>query len=338
RVIKNILSGIEGATGVVVSREPGSEEIRVILDRDRMRGMGLAPAMVASYIRYALYGVTATTIRREGTDIDIFLRLDPLSRKNIATLENLQIPTPLGKFVPLANIAQIQIARSPLTIERKNKMRYVRVECDVVGKSIGEFTREMKNKLAGLTLPHGVTIKVAGQAKEQAESFNTLFIAFIVGIIFVYLIMAAQFESFLDPFIIIFSVPFVVVGIVLLYLLTGKIFSLMSYVGMVMLVGIVVNNAIVLVDYMNILRWRGYPLDDVLLIGCSRRLRPILMTTLTTIFGLVPLVISRKTGSEMWQPLGLSVIGGLLVSTFASLIIVPIIYSIFERYLKRIAL
>lgn len=334
--IEAMISGIRGATGILVSREPGEEEIQLLIDRDRARTVGLVPAAIASYVRSAIYGVQATSIRRGGSDIAIFVQLDSLSRKNVETLENLMIPTPTGKFVPLANLCTIHIARSPLVIERKNKMRYVRVECDLAGISLGEFTRELNAKLKHLYLPQGVSIKVAGQAKDQAESFSTLLLAFIVGVLLVYLVMAAQFESFLDPFIIIFSVPAAVTGVALAFLITGVTFSVMSFVGLVMLVGIVVNNAIVLVDYMNILRWRGHPLDEVIVMGAKRRLRPVLMTTLTTIFGLIPLALSKAQGSELWNPLGISVIGGLFVSTFITLVLVPVIYSIVEKRLKRI--
>ena len=197
------------------------------------------------------------------------------------------------------------------------------------------MVKDIKRGLSRLKIPEGVDVKIAGSAQDQAESFRYLLTALILGIVLIYMVMAAQFESLLDPFIIMFSVPFAITGVIWALLITGKTLNIISFIGMIMLVGIVVNNAIVLVDYTNILRARGISLREAILTSGRRRLRPILMTALTTIFALLPLALSRGEGSEMWSTLAISVIGGLLVSTIVTLIFVPTIYSILEERIKK---
>jgi HAE1 family hydrophobic/amphiphilic exporter-1 len=263
------------------------------------------------------------------------VRLDDESRNDPHLFETILIPTPMGKSIPLANIARVTTEPGPLSIEHLDKERVVKVEADLRGRSLGSALNEVTQSLSRVFIPKGVRIDIGGTAEQFQESFQTLFLALIVGIVLVYAVMAAQFESFLDPFVIMFAIPFAVTGVFLAFFITRKPLSIMGYVGLIMLTGIVVNNAIVLVDYTNILRKRGRVLYDAIIEAGRRRLRPVLMTTFTTVLGLLPLAISRAEGAELWSPLGISVIGGLLFSTAVTLILVPVLYSIFERKAKK---
>lgn len=333
--IKTKLEAIPGLVGITVSRESRKPELWVKIDRQRAYSYGISMAQAAGYLRIALQGVEATSLRRGGDEIGIVVRLDEESRRDPRLLETFLIPTPMGKSIPLSNIAEVIPARGPLSIERKNKERVVKVEADLHGRPLGDALSEVTDSLSQAYVPKEIRVEVGGTAEQFRESFQTLFLALIVGVILVYAVMAAQFESFLDPFIIMFAIPFAVTGVFLAFFITQKPLSIMGYVGLIMLTGIVVNNAIVLVDYTNILRRRGRGLEEAIIEAGRRRLRPVLMTTFTTVFGLLPLALSRAEGAELWSPLGISVIGGLLFSTMVTLILVPVLYSLFERKRRR---
>jgi HAE1 family hydrophobic/amphiphilic exporter-1 len=205
---------------------------------------------------------------------------------------------------------------------------------DIYGRDLGSVVKEAKEKFSKLSIPEGFSLSFGGEREEQEKSFRLLFFALILGIILVYMVMASQFESLRDPFIILFSIPFAMIGVIWALLLTRNTFSMNAFIGLIMLVGIVVNNAIVLISYINILRARGLSVKEAIMTGGRTRLRPVLMTTITTVFGLLPLVLSRGEGSEFWVPFGVTIIGGLLVSTLITLIFVPILYSVFEERVK----
>ncbi len=333
--LKDSLRNIRGISTVDISFQKGSPEMWVQLDRDKLNYYGLSVAQIGGVLRTGLQGSKIGNFRRGSDEYDIYISLNEPYKEDFRTLHNLLIQTSSGKKIPLGAVATIKQEYGPFTIEREENERVIYVNADIYGRSLGQITRDIKNLLKHITLPDGVHIKLGGQVENQAETFSTLFLAIILGIILVYLVMAAQFESFLDPFIIMFSVPFAIIGVSLAFYITGVTMSLMGMIGILMLIGIVVNNAIVLIDYVNILRMRGIGFHKAVIEGSARRLRPVLMTALTTIFGLLPLAISRGEGSEMWSPLGISVIGGLIVSTFVTLIIIPVIYSIFESGKKK---
>ena len=223
----------------------------------------------------------------------------------------------------------------PPEIQRKNKQRYVMVEANVHGRSLGEITADARKLVETLDIPQGVAIEFGGQIREQSEAFRQMALLVLLGVLLVYMVMAGQYEAYLDPFVIMFSIPFALTGVVFAFLLTGLYISLQAMLGVVMLVGIVVNNAIVLVDYVNLLRARGTPLRRSLIEAGGRRLRPVLMTTLTTFFGMLPMAVSNAIGSEVWKPLAVSVMGGLVVSTLITLLLVPVMYSFFEEKIRR---
>jgi len=213
----------------------------------------------------------------------------------------------------------------------------VTVGANVSGRALGDVTADVKAAIARIPIPEGVEIEYSGQVEQQRESFQDLALFLILSIFLVYMIMASQFESFIDPFVIMFSVPFAMVGVAWGLFLTGTPLSSIAFLATIMLIGIVVKNAIVLVDYTNILRARERSLYDAIVTAGGDRLRPVLMTAITTILGMVPLAIGAGEGSEMWRPLGITVIFGLLVSTGVTLILIPVVYSIFETRFKRIS-
>ena len=235
----------------------------------------------------------------------------------------------------LSTVAKVVQGSGPSEVNRKNRQRYVIVESNVQGRSLGQVTDAAKKEIASLTLPPGMRIAFGGQVQEQADAFRQLGLLVLLGITLVYMVIAAQYEALLDPFIILFSVPFALTGVVMAFLLTGLYLSMQAFLGIIMLVGIVVNNAIVLLDYVGLLRARGMLLREALLEAGERRLRPILMTMLAAFLGMLPMAISRGQGAEMWRPLAISVMGGLAVSTFITLILVPTVYLVVETRLRK---
>ncbi len=331
KAIADSLNNVPGFVGVSVSRESARPEMWLKINRERAYAYGLTPAQVGAYLHDASQGKLATQIDMDGDKLDVMLRFADASNWTELDLETMLIPTPLGFSVPLSNIAHFEIHEGPLSIERKEGERMLKVETDLYELPLGEATKQVQTLLAGIDFPYGTRAAITGQAEDQAESFQSVFLAMLIGIVLVFLIMAAQFESFKEPFIIIFAIPFAVTGVALAFLITGSTFGLMGFVGLTLLVGVVINNAIVLVDYINLLRRRGKSVREAILQAGERRLRPVLMTTLTTVFGIMPLALATGEGSQMWSPLGVAVIGGLTFSTLVTLILIPVLYSGFER-------
>jgi HAE1 family hydrophobic/amphiphilic exporter-1 len=333
--IKEKVEKIPGIVGTTISRKQGKPEVEVRIDRDRAAALGLSVAQIASTLRTSFYGTVSTIYREGGSQYNVFLRLAQPDRRSAPDIRNVLVSTPMGTRVPVSNIATLRDSTGPVEIERKNRERIVTIESGLRGRALGDVARDVKRLLATQKLPEGFTAKLTGSIQEQTSAFRNLFAAFILGMILVYMVMAAQFESFVDPFVIMFSVPFGVVGVIWFLFLTGSTLNMMSFVGLVMLVGIVVKNAIVLVDYAILMRKRGMELHEAVLLTGERRLRPVLMTTLTTICGLIPLALSKGEGSETWNSLAIAVIGGLTVSTLVTLVLVPTVYVMFEERRNR---
>jgi len=333
--IEKILKNIQGVIDVTISRGEGKPELWIEIDRKKASALGLNMAQISNTLRAKFYGRVATKYREGGDEFDTFVRLMETDRQSLENVYDVTVVSPAGKLIPLRSIATIVEKKGPLTLERKNQERIVYVGGGLYQRPLGAVIKDLKKNLSEVKVPDGIDFKIAGTAKDQEESFQYLFMALILGIILVYMVLAAQFESLLDPFIIMFSVPFAITGVIWALLITGNTLNLVSYIGMIMLVGIVVNNAIVLVDYINILRARGLDLRKAILLSGQRRLRPVLMTTLTTVFALIPLTLGRGEGAEMWGPLAIAVIGGLLVSTLVTLVFVPTLYSILEERIKK---
>ena len=330
RRIFDIVRATPGVRNPIISRDVGRPELRIEIDRDKAAALGLNVSDIAQTLRQRFYGEAATQFRQAERDYDIFPRLAEPFRRNLTDLRNTVITTPDGVQVPLVNIARLREATGPVEIERKDQERVVKVEAEIYGRSLGEVTSSIKEKLRELDVPQDLKVTVGGLSKEQSETFRDLSWALALGIVLVYMVMASQFESLRHPFVVMFSVPFAFVGVVLAFRLLGMSFDVMAFWGLVMLVGIVVNDAIVLVDYTNILRARGLTVGEAIVEAGERRLRPVLITTATTVFGMLPLAISTAEGAEYMRSLAVAVIGGLSVSTLITLVLVPTIYSLLE--------
>ena len=335
REIQALLESIPGAVDVTISRDMGKPELKVNIDREKASSLGLNISQITESVRIAFYGKTATLYREAGNEYDIFVRYQEDDRKTLQDLEGLTIKTPTGKFIKLGNVAKITQGLGPLEIERRDQERLISVDANVYGRSIGKVAADLREKMRHLEIPSGVIVSFAGDVEEQRRAFRDLGILLILGILLVYMVMAAQFESLLDPFVVMFSVPFAFVGAAWALFITNNTLSIMSFIGLIMLMGIVVNNAIVLVSYINILRARGYSMMEAVTLGGKNRLRPVLMTTFTTLFAMLPLALSRGEGAEMWNPLGITIIGGLSVSMLITLILVPTLYAIVEQRVRK---
>jgi len=329
--IKFELEKIPGAKDVQIGRSGLAPEIRIEVDKQKSAALGLNTAIIASTIRANIYGLKATSYKELGDEYDITIQPGSDIRNSISYLSNIPIKTFSGNIVKVKDVARIYDTFSPIEIQRRDRQRIIPVGANVEGRALGDVVNDLQKRIQKMDIPPGVEIRFAGQVEEQAKAFSDLFQVLILGVILTYMIMASQFESLLHPFVIMFSVPFAFTGVVLGLLIFGVPFGLTAFMGLIMLVGIVVNNAIVLVDYTNLLRARGYGLFDAIVNAGRARLRPVLMTTFTTILGTLPLALFRGEGSELWRPLGIVMLGGLTVSTLITLVLVPTIYSIFER-------
>lgn len=335
RQVRRTLAAIPGAVEVTVSQKPDRPEIVVDVDRDRAGMLGVSTAGVASTLRTYFYGFETTEQFWEGEDdYPIRVRLDRKERHDMNVLERLFVTSATGVPVRLSSVATIRTGEGAPEVNRKNRQRYVTVDANVHGRSLGEVTGDARVALEKIEIPPGIRIAFGGEVEEQADAFRQLGLLVLLGLVLVYMVMAGQYEAYLDPFVIMLSVPFALTGVAFAYLLTGLYLSIQGMLGIIMLVGIVVNNAIVLVDYINLVRARGLMLRPALLEAGERRLRPVLMTTLTTFFGMVPMAINRGEGAEIWRPLAVSVMGGLLLSTLVTLILVPVVYSIVEEKIR----
>lgn len=334
--IKTVLQGIEGTREVQSSMEEGRPEVQVVIDRPKAAAYGLNAAQIASAARGAVQGQVVTQFRTEGEETDVRILFPEEKRRNLQDLSSITLVSPMGYQVPLAEVAELKIADGPNTIARHNQVRTVTVSAQIAGRDLNSITKEAQAKIQALPIPPGYDVKIGGSAEQMAEAFGDLSLALVLAIVLVYMIMASQFESLLHPFVIMFSMPATIIGVVLGLLVTGKSFSVIAFVGVIMLAGIVVNNAIVLVDYINVLRRRGMERTAAILQAGPTRLRPILMTTLTTVLGMLPIALGIGEGAEASSPMGIVVVGGLTTSTLITLVFVPVIYSIFDDWGQKL--
>lgn len=317
-------------TQVHISRSDYQPEIVVNFDRDKLAQQNLGMATAAGYVRNIISGSQMSYFREDGEEYDIKVRYEPTARISIQDIENMVVPNGYGQNIRICDIATVEESSIPPTIERKDRQRYVTVNAVLAdGHALSEGV-ELGNKIAEeIDIPNGITVQVAGSYEDQQESNRDLGTLGILIILLVFIVMAAQFESLTYPFIIMISVPFAFSGVILALVITQTNLNVMSILGGIMLIGIVVKNGIVLIDYTNLMRERGNSLIRASVIAARSRLRPILMTTMTTILGMVPMAVSQGVGAEMWRPLGVSVIGGLCVSTILTLLYVPAMFCTF---------
>ncbi|MBN2536872.1 efflux RND transporter permease subunit, partial [candidate division WOR-3 bacterium] len=333
-----VVAAVETIPGVVdleASRKPGDPEVQLRIDREKAALFGLTPYQVGSALRTQLAGNAATRYRLGGREYDILLRLKEEQRDELCDVLCTSINGPMGPVL-LKNLVTDHPGTSPLAIEHKNTERIVKVEANVIGQAAGRVGQLARAAVSAIPVPPGFTIQVAGSFEDMMESFRDLAFAVLIAVLLVFMVMASQFESLRDPFIIIFTIPFALIGVLWSLLITGTTLSIVSGVGVLVLVGIVVNNGIVYVDFVNQLRRdKGMALEDAVKEAGRIRLRPILMTAFTTIFGLLPLALQIGEGSEFWSPLGRAVIGGMIVSTFLTLVFIPVLYTSFEKGVEK---
>jgi hydrophobic/amphiphilic exporter-1 (mainly G- bacteria), HAE1 family len=301
-------------------------EVKVNVFKDKAATYNLSASDIALAAQTAIKGYIATKFKREGEEIDIRVQLREVDRNNMAKVRQLQLNSPLGIDVPLSELAYLSIGRGPSEIKRQDQERIVSVNASIFQRSFKEVADAVTSMLSKLNIPSAYSARLTGEREQIQESFKSLQMALILSILLVYMIMASQFESLWQPFVILFTIPLSIIGVIIILLLTATPLSVMVILGVIVLGGVVVNNGIVLIDYTNILRARGLSAYDAVITSSRRRLRPIIMTALTTILGLVPLAFALNEGAELQQPMAIAVIGGLAMSTFLSLIIIPTIY------------
>jgi len=334
--VANTLKNEKGFKDISISRDKDRMELQVFPDREKLAQLGLNTSLLANAVRNRVYGLTATKYREEGTEYDVILKYNDANLTSVSDIENITFKGPKGNMVRVGDVAQIKQVYTTPNIEHENKIRVVRVIAALSGTDMGTATEIINAKVATMNISSNVIVDIGGTAKDMADTFKDLGLLFILILLLTFIVMATQFESLREPFIIMFSVPFALTGVFISLYITGTTLNMISGIAIVMLVGIAVKNSIVLVDFINLLVDRGNSITQAILEGGKSRLRPILMTSLTTLLGMLPLALSSGEGSETWRPLGISIVGGLLFSMLISLIIVPVIYALFTNArLKR---
>ncbi|HAC16815.1 MAG TPA: multidrug transporter AcrB [Bacteroidetes bacterium] len=318
---------IRGTRDVSVSISPERPELIVRPDRQKIAQLGLNTSSIAGALNLAVQGSTVSQYRERGEEYDIRVRIPEEYRNTISKIENLPIHTSQGMVVRLSDVATIEEGSTAPQINRIDQERVVNVTLDAYERTTGEIVDDMEAMLAGMNIPGNVELHFGGEVEDQADAFGDLIMLMLLSIFLVYAVMASQFENYRDPFIIMFSIPFSFTGVFLALLITGFPLSIMAFLAAILLIGIVVKNAIVLVDYVNIFKERGMLLRTAVIEGSTNRLRPVLMTAFTTMLAMLPLALSTGEGSETWQPLGIAVIGGLLFSTMITMYLVPVLYT-----------
>ena len=327
---------LPGARDVFSDRDDDRPEIKILVDKEKASRHGLTSATISTYLRNRVNGMAVGYLKEDGNEYDILVRLKEENRNSISDVLDFSIPTPTGKTIKLSEICSVDEYWAPPKIVRKSRQRIVTVKVTPYETSLGELAAAIETQvLPKIDKPSGYSIRIAGSYEDQQESFGKLGMLGALILILVYIVMASQFESFSNPAIIMFTVPFALSGVILALWITGVSLDMIGALGIVLLVGIVVKNGIVLVDYINLMRERGYELNEAIQMSGQSRMRPVLMTAFTTILGMVPMAVSQGEGAEMWRPLGIVVIGGLTISTFLTLYIVPVIYGAMSKKGER---
>ncbi|WJY28900.1 efflux RND transporter permease subunit [Sporosarcina trichiuri] len=331
------LRSLDGVTDVSNNLMDTVEEVKVTVDRELAANFGLAPYQVAQIITDATRGTFATqVVDKDDNVLTVNVQYDKKFYEDTGALRKIKLRTPSGQYIKLGQVAKIDIAEGPVAIQRVDQAHSVSYDIKYENsRSLGEMTKAVNEAIDGLDLPDDVKMSYSGDRELFENAANDMLLAIILAVVLVYIVMAAQFESFKYPFVIMFSVPLMIIGVAIGLFATQTPISVTAVIGILVLVGIVVNNGIVLVDYINQQKEKGMPSYEAIVISVKNRVRPILMTALTTILGLLPLALGIGEGTEINQPMGIAVIGGLISSTFLTLFIVPVIYSLFDRETRR---
>lgn len=330
--VQSVVEKIEGVTDTVLSRESGAPEGHFVVDREKLADLNVTVSAVSNTLKTAFMGTKGGTFRRGGREYDIVVKLANSEYLSPAEIMDLTVTNGAGVPVPLGSLVQMEPTTGPQRIERRNQQRVITVNVNISDRDLGSVAADVREALKTIPLPRDFTIQLIGDYEEQQKSFRELLLSVALSLLLVYMVMASLYESFKDPFIIMFSVPLAAIGVILMLFLTRTTFNVQTGIGALMLGGIVVNNAIILVDHINLLRHRdNMPLRAAIEEAGRRRLRPILMTASTTMFALVPLALGLGEGGELQAPLARTVIGGLLSSTLITLVLIPSVYFIVER-------
>ncbi|MEX0723370.1 MAG: efflux RND transporter permease subunit [Gracilimonas sp.] len=333
--VRERLLEIDGINSVFSSSDQGRPELRLIMDRERISRVGMNTNQVATAVSNAVKGNIATAFVDQGVEFEVVVELAPQDKAQSLDLTNIQIQTPDGEWMPLKNLARVERYTGPTNVLRIDQERVVEVTAELAGIDLAAASTQAREQLDQVNWPDEYRYEISGTAEEQAESFGFLMIAFMIAGILTYMVMASQFESLVEPFIIILTIPLALTGVLLMLWITGTSISVTSMVGLILLTGIVVNNGIVMIDYIKILQARGTNRKEAVVEGATRRLRPILMTAFTTILSMVPLALELGTGSETWSPMARTVIGGLTMSTLLMLFVVPCFYNIINGWVEK---
>jgi HAE1 family hydrophobic/amphiphilic exporter-1 len=324
---------VKGLRDVTHTLSTGKPEYQIRIDREKTSRLGLMTGQVALAAQTATLGRVATRFREGSDEIDVRVRFQERDRNTIEAVKNIPILTPLKKIVYLDQVTVVDSREGPIQIAHENQSRIVTVTGNLAGRDINSVTRDIKKRLAGTekNLPPGYFMEYGGQYQEMTEAFLILAGVFALAVLLVYMVMASQFESFSHPFVIMFTIPLGVIGVILGLLAMGQPLNLPSIIGVIILAGVAVNNGIVMIDYINQLRRKGMGGQEAIVQGAVTRLRPVLLTALTTILGMLPMMFSRSSGFEFRSPLATSLNGGLTATTFLTLFVIPIVYSYINK-------
>jgi len=335
--VNRVVANTPGVTDVRISRLEGTPEQHFMIDRQKASEMKLSVNQVAGFIQTILMGTQASQYREGGREYRILVKVKNSERLDVSDILDLTMTNSDGQQISLRNVINVQPKRGPQQVERRDRERIITISGDIAGRDMGSVISDVRQGLKSVPVPRDFTIGFTGDYEEQQKAFRELLISILLALFLVYMVMAMLYESLRDPLIVMFSVPLAIIGVVFILILTGTTFNVETYIGCIMLGGIVVNNAILLVDYTNLLRRRdGMPMRDAIEEAGRRRLRPILMTALTTIMAMIPLALGLQEGSEVQSPLARAVIGGLISSTLITLVVVPVVYSLFEKKEKAV--
>ncbi|MFD1036820.1 efflux RND transporter permease subunit [Virgibacillus byunsanensis] len=330
------ISTVDGVYNPESGASDGVPQLTITVDQEKAAVYGLNEEQIRSQIQLQFTGQMATQYREEGQEMDVTLLYPEDERSTISDLQDMKVQSQSGAVIPLEEVAEFKEMQGPVTLTRENQQPQLNVSSDVVDRDLASVVADIETELEELNMPEGYSYTIGGQAQDMAESFSDLALALVFSIFLVYAVMAIQFENFLFPFIIMFSMPATVVGVMLGLFVTGLPLSIPAFIGIIMLAGIVVNNSIVLVDYINILRRNGMDRYEAILEAGQSRLRPILMTTLTTVLAMVPLALALGQGAEMQQPLAVTIIFGLTISSMFTLLLIPVVYTFFDDLTRKV--
>ncbi len=334
--VSKAMASVPGVPEVQVSRQPGMPEMLLTVDRIKASTMGLNVSDIAEAMETAIGGRRTSMYRQQGDEYNILVRLQERDRLKLAQVGQIPLSTPLGRTVPAESVVHMRRQEGPVSIDRADQERIIVVSGTLGDRDLGGVIRDLDAQLGQIPRPAGYEFRYGGEYEEQQQTFRDLTFAAILALILVYMVMASQFESLLDPFIILFTIPLAGIGVVGILVLTNTTFNMQAFLGVIILVGIVVNNAIILIDYMNQLRREhNYALREAVVAGGARRLRPILMTTTTTVLGLIPMALGIGEGAELQAPLARTIIGGLTTSTLITLVLIPVVYMMFAERAER---